>query len=376
LTEMDRWIISRLQRLIMEVDRAYEAYEPTQAVRAIQEFVNDHLSNWYVRLNRKRFWKGELGDDKKAAYETLYECILVTAQLMAPVAPFFAEWLYKNLTDNIRDKAIAHNTPLRHESIHLTTITTPEPRRIDEKLEQSMDYAQRICSLVHSLRKAAKIKVRTPLRRVLIPVLDESFRERLKPVEEIILSEVNVKAIEYIDNTSGVLVKKVKPNFPKLGKQYGPKLKEAVAIIQSFSAEDIDEIEKKGTIRRNGFELSIEDVIITSEDIPGWSVASDGKITVALDVQITEELKREGIARDFVNRVQNIRKDMGLEVLDKILIDVERQPEVVAQALDTFSEYIRKETQALVLNLEPQVPDGLPVELDDFQLKVKISVKK
>ncbi|MDV3310647.1 MAG: isoleucine--tRNA ligase [Cyclobacteriaceae bacterium] len=376
LTEMDRWIISRLQRLILEVDRAYEAYEPTQAVRAIQEFVNDHLSNWYVRLNRKRFWKGELGDDKRAAYETLYECILVVAQLMAPVAPFFAEWLYKNLTDNIRDKAVAHNTPLRHESIHLTMLTKPEPNRIDEKLELSMDYAQRISSLVHSLRKSARIKVRTPLRRVLIPVLDESFRERLKPVEEIILSEVNVKAIEYIDNTSGILVKKVKPNFPKLGKQYGPRLKEAVAIIQSFSAEDIDEIEQKGTIRRNGFELALDDVIITSEDIPGWSVASDGKLTVALDVQVTEDLRREGIARDFVNRVQNIRKDMGLEVLDKILIDVERQPEVVAEALDTYSDYIRKETQALVLNLEPQVPDGLPVELDDFRLKVKISVKK
>src|SRR5690606_11000528 len=211
-----------------------------------------------------------------------------------------------------------------------------EPNRIDEKLELSMDYAQRISSLVHSLRKSARIKVRTPLRRVLIPVLDESFRERLKPVEEIILSDVNVKAIEYIDNTSGILVTKVKPNFPKLGKQYGPRLKEAVAIIQSFSAEDIDEIEQKGTIRRNGFDLALDDVIITSEDIPGWSVASDGKLTVALDVQVTEDLRREGIARDFVNRVQNIRKDMGLEVLDKILIDVERQPEVVAEALDTY----------------------------------------
>src|SRR5690606_14956618 len=376
LTEMDRWIISRLQRLVMEVDKAYEAYEPTQAVRAIQEFVNDHLSNWYVRLNRKRFWKGELGDDKRAAYETLYECIMVTAQLMAPVAPFFAEWLYKNLTDNIRQTAIANKTPLRYESIHLTTLAKAEPNRIDENLEVSMDYAQRISSLVHSLRKGARIKVRTPLRRVLIPVLDASFRERLKPVEEIILSEVNVKAIEYIDNTSGILVKKVKPNFPKLGKQYGPKLKEVAAIIQSFSAEDIEEIEKKGQLSRNGFDLGIDDVIITSEDIPGWSVASDGTLTVALDVQITDDLKREGIARDFVNRVQNIRKDMGLEVLDKILIDVERQPQVVAEALDTYSDYIRKETQALVLNLEQQVPDGLPVELDDFRLKVKISVKK
>lgn len=376
LTSLDRWIISRLQRLIAEVDSAYNDYEPTKAVRAIQEFVNDSLSNWYVRLNRKRFWKGEAGDDKKAAYETLYECLLVSAQLMAPVAPFFAEWLYKNLTDNIRDAAVANNTPLRYGSIHLTTLTQPEESRTEPELELSMDYAQRICSLVHSLRKNARIKVRTPLQKVLVPVLDAAFAGRMKQVEDIILSEVNVKTIEYIDDTSGVLVKKVKPNFPKLGKQYGARIKEVAAAIQSFTADDIAAIERQGILSKNGFDLVLEDVIISSEDIPGWSVATDGKVTVALDVQLTDELKSEGIARDFVNRVQNLRKDMGLEVLDKIYIDVEQDAGIVAKALNTYGDYIRTETQAVALNLEPQVPEGLPVELDEYLLKVKISLQK
>ena len=376
LTSLDRWIISKLQQLIIKVDNAYNDYEPTSAVRAIQEFVNDSLSNWYVRLNRKRFWKGDLGEDKKAAYETLYECLLVTAQLMAPVAPFFAEWLYKNLTDNIRDAAVANKTPLRHDSIHLTRMVQPEEDRMEPELELSMDYAQRICSLVHSLRKNARIKVRTPLQKVLVPVLDTAFAERMRQVEEIILSEVNVKTIEYIDDTSGVLVKKVKPNFPKLGKQYGRLIKEVAAVIQAFTAEDITTIERHGSLHKNGFELVLEDVIISSEDIPGWSVATDGKITVALDVQLTDELKSEGIARDFVNRVQNLRKDMGLEVLDKIYIDVEQDARLVADALNTYGDYIRTETQAVALNLNQQVPEGLPVELDEYMLKVKISLQK
>src|SRR5690606_30585943 len=239
LTSLDRWIISKLQQLIIKVDNAYNDYEPTSAVRAIQEFVNDSLSNWYVRLNRKRFWKGDLGEDKKAAYETLYECLLVTAQLMAPVAPFFAEWLYKNLTDNIRDVAVANNTPLRHDSIHLTRMVQPEEDRMEPELELSMDYAQRICSLVHSLRKNARIKVRTPLQKVLVPVLDTAFAERMRQVEEIILSEVNVKAIEYIDDTSGVLVKQFKPNFPTLGMQDGRLVTEFEAAIQPFTAAAI-----------------------------------------------------------------------------------------------------------------------------------------
>jgi isoleucyl-tRNA synthetase len=376
LTHLDRWIISKLQSLVTEVTKAYEEYEPTRAARAIQDFVNDHLSNWYVRLNRKRFWKGEMSEDKKAAYETLYECLMVTAQLMAPIAPFYSEWLYRNLTENIRERAIKNNTPLRHESVHLTDLVKTEQDRIDAELEKSMDYAQKICSLVHSIRKNARIKVRTPLQRILLPVVDEAFAIRIKSVEEIILAEVNVKSIEYIDDTSGVLVKKVKPNFAKLGKQYGPKMKEVSAVINTFTKEDISAIEKQGRLSKGGFDLVLDDVLVSSEDIPGWSVASEGGVTVALDITITEELRKEGIARDFVNRVQNLRKDMGLEVLDKIGIEVEKDGELVTSALTDFKDYISTETQALTLELKEKLSDATEVDMDEFMLKVKISVKK
>jgi isoleucyl-tRNA synthetase len=376
LTHLDRWIISKLQSLIIEVTKAYDEYEPTRAARAIQEFVNDQLSNWYVRLNRKRFWKGEMSEDKKAAYETLYECIMVTAQLMSPIAPFFSEWLYRNLTENIRSNAVANNTPLRHASIHLTDLTKSETNLIDADLEKSMEYAQRICSLVHSIRKNSKIKVRTPLQRILLPALDSSFSKRIKSVEEIILAEVNVKSIEYIDDTSGILVKKVKPNFAKLGKQYGPKMKEVSAVINEFTKEDIAVIEKQGKLSKQGFDLVLEDVIVSSEDIPGWAVATEGGITVALDINITEELRKEGIARDFVNRIQNLRKDMGLEVLDKINIEVERDGELVTSALTSFKDYISTETQALTLELKDKLTDASEVDMDEFVLKVKINLKK
>jgi isoleucyl-tRNA synthetase len=239
-----------------------------------------------------------------------------------------------------------------------------------------MDYAQRICSLVHSIRKNAKIKVRTPLQRILLPIVDESFAKRIKSVEEIILAEVNVKAIEYIDDTTGILVKKVKPNFAKLGKQYGPKMKEVSAVINTFTKEDIIQIEKRGILNKDGFDITVDDILISSEDIPGWSVVSEGGITVALDIMITDELKKEGIARDFVNRVQNLRKDMGLEVLDKIGIEVEKDGEVVTTALTQFKDYISTETQALTLELKDKVADAAEVDMDEFVLKVKISVKK
>lgn len=382
LTHLDRWILSKLQSVIVEVTKAYDEYEPTRAARAIQDFVNDHLSNWYVRLNRKRFWStragenGDMSEDKKAAYETLYECLLVTAQLMAPIAPFFSEWLYKNLSDNVRDLAKENNTPLQFASIHLTDLVSPELDRMNPELEKSMDYAQKICSLVHSIRKHAKIKVRTPLQRILLPVLDAGFAERIRSVESIILAEVNVKRIEYIDDTSGVLVKKVKPNFAKLGKQYGPKMKEVSAVINSFTKEDIAAIEKQGTLAKSGFDLVLDDVLISSEDIPGWSVASEGGVTVALDITITDALRKEGIARDFVNRVQNLRKEMGFEVLDKIGIEVEKDGEVVTTALTEFRDYISSETQALSLDLKDSVAGATEVDMDEFQLKIKISLKK
>jgi isoleucyl-tRNA synthetase len=375
LTHLDRWIISKLQSLIVEVSNAYEEYEPTKAARAIQEFVNDHLSNWYVRLNRKRFWVGQMTEDKKAAYETLYECLLVTAQLMAPIAPFFPEWLYRNLTDNIRDRAKQHNTPLQFESIHLTDLVKTEANRRDEELEKSMGYAQRICSLVHSIRKNSKIKVRTPLQKVLLPVLDDKFAARIKSVEDIIKSEVNVKSIEYIDDTSGLLVKKVKPNLAKLGKQYGPKMKEVSAVIAGLAKEEIQTLEKSKALVKGGFDLVLEDVLISSEDIPGWAVAAEGGITVALDITITDDLKREGIARDFVNRVQNLRKDMGMEVLDKISIEVENHQALATTALTEFKEYIQTETQALNLEFKDQVSDAVEVDMDEFVLRMKLSKK-
>ena len=376
MSNLDRWIISKLQSLIVEVTSAFDAYEPTRAARATQDFVNDHLSNWYVRLNRKRFWKGEMSADKKIAYETLYSCLLVTAQLMSPIAPFYAEWLYKNLTDNIRDRAIKNNTPLRHISAHLTDLVKAEPTRIDVELEQSMEYAQRICSLVHSIRKNAKIKVRTPLSRILLPVLDEKFASRIKGVEDIILAEVNVKSIEYIDDASGVLVKKVKPNFAKLGKQYGSKMKEVSAVINTLTKADINALEKIGTLAKDGFDLVLDDVLISSEDIPGWSVVSEGGITVALDITITEELKKEGIARDFVNRVQNLRKEMGMEVLDKIGIEVEKDGEAITAALIEYKDYISLETQAMTLELKDKLTDATDVEMDEFVMKVKLRILK
>ncbi|MBS1558002.1 MAG: isoleucine--tRNA ligase [Bacteroidetes bacterium] len=376
LTHLDQWIISKLQSLILEVTAAYEDYEPTKAARAIQEFVNDHLSNWYVRLNRKRFWqpnlRGDVSEDKKAAYETLYECLMVTAQLMSPMAPFYADWLYGNLTRNIREKAKENNTPLRFESIHHTDLVKAEAARIDRELELSMDYAQTICSLVHSIRKHSKIKVRTPLQRILLPVLDEKFARRIQDVEEIIKSEVNVKSIEYIDDASGLLVKSVKPNFARLGKQYGPKMKEVSGVINSLTKEEINQLEKKGTFTKGGFDLVTEDVLISSQDIPGWSVATEHNVTVALDITITPELKREGIARDFVNRVQNLRKESGFEVLDKIGIEVEKENELAWASLTEYKDYICTETQALSLELKDKLADATEVEMDEFILKMKI----
>lgn len=379
LAIIDRWIISKLQSLIIEVTRAYDDYEPTIAARAVQEFVNDHLSNWYVRLNRKRFWqpltRGELSEDKKAAYETLYECLMVVAQLMSPIAPFYAEYLYRCLTDNIHDKARKLNSPLRFESIHHTLLVKAEDARTDDSLARSMGYAQTICSLVHSIRKNSKIKVRTPLRKVLLPVLDERFAAQVKTVEEIIKNEVNVKAIEYIDDASGLLVKKVKPNFPKLGKQYGARMKEVSAVVLSLNQEEISTLEKKGALAKGEFDLTIEDVLVSSEDIPGWSVASDGAITVALDIQVTEELRQEGIARDFVNRVQNLRKEMGLEVLDKINIELETggAEEQAVKAIRSYSQHISRETQAVALLMKEAVKDSSTVDMDDFTLRVRVS---
>lgn len=373
----DRWIISELQILIKDVTSFYEDYEPTKAARAIQDFVNDQLSNWYVRLSRKRFWRSELNDDKKAAYETLFECLLTTAQLMSPIAPFYAEWLYKNLTDGIRDAAKKNSTAFQHDSVHLSILTEADESKIDHALTDSMHYAQGISSLVHSLRKKEKIKVRQPLHKVLIPILKPEVKERIEAVEELIKTEINVKEVEYVDDASGILVKNIKPNFRKLGQQYGPKMKAISAIINGFGKDEIAAIERDGAfeidVEGEKINLSLEDVEITSQDIPGWLVASEGGLTVALDITITDDLRKEGLSRDVVNRIQNLRKDKGLEVQDKIAVTFTTADEMMNAALKDFADYIKTETQAVSLESK-EVSGAETFDIDGITLDVQIEV--
>ncbi|MCB2410384.1 isoleucine--tRNA ligase [Hymenobacter lucidus] len=375
LSELDRWILSKLQSLILEVRGYYDGYDPTKAARAIQDFVTDQLSNWHVRLSRRRFWKGELTQDKRAAYETLQECLVTVAQLMAPIAPFFAEWLYKNMTDGLRQEGNAQRWTA--ESVHLTLLVDADEARIDKALEERMELAQRISSLTHSLRKKSVLKVRQPLQRILVPVLNDTTREQVGKVEDLICAEVNVKHVEFLDDTSGVLVKSVKPNFKRLGQQYGPKLKVVGARIQQMTAEEISTLEKTGQlaveIEGETYTLAPDDVEIRTDDLPGWLVATDGPLTVALDVTLTEELRQEGVARELVNRLQNLRKDSGLEVQDKIRVVLGAQPELEA-AVQSFGSYIREEVQALALDFAPEISGGSVLEFDDFSVPVQLSV--
>lgn len=365
--ELDQWILSKLQSLIKESETAYENYDITPASRAIMSFSVDQLSNWYVRLARKRFWRGDMNADKQAAYETLYECLEVIARLMSPIAPFYADWLFQNLTASLE------NQPL---SVHLTDWKSSEENLINLSLENSMQLAQDISSLVHSVRKKERLKVRQPLEKVLIPVLKEDIKGSIEHVEDLIKSEVNIKSIEYIDDTSDLLVKSIKPNFALLGKRFGPKMKMISEIIQKWGKEEIAQIESEGqaniTIDGETASLQLEEVLIQSQDIPGWSVATANGITVALDVTLTTALKEEGVARDFVNRVQNLRKDMGLEVQDKIRIQIVPLNETVDNALNHFSEYIKTETQALALTLDGQSNNSTVLDMDEFELAVKV----
>jgi isoleucyl-tRNA synthetase len=368
-TESDRWILSKLNSLIGKVDSAYADYEPTKAARMVQDFVIDDLSNWYVRLNRKRFWKGEYNEDKIAAYQTLYTCLHSIAGLIAPIAPFYAELLYRDLNGVTGQVQV--------KSIHLTDFPQQDDKFIDTDLEEKMYLAQTISSLVHSLRKKHKIKVRQPLSRILIPILSKHIKDQINAVEGLIVSEVNVKGIDYIDDTSGILVKKIKPNFAKLGRQYGKLMKEINQAINGFGKEEIARIEKDNSYKLdlasgNSIDLTLKDVEISSEDIPGWSVATENGITVALDVTITEDLRKEGIARDVVNRIQNLRKEMGLDVQDKIKILVENSDEMISNALQMNKEYICTETQAIELNFHDNLPDGKKFEMDDLEVILKI----
>ncbi|MBW3129836.1 isoleucine--tRNA ligase [Hymenobacter profundi] len=369
-TELDRWVLSKLQSLVREVGGHYDSYDPTKAARAVQDFVTDQLSNWYVRLSRRRFWKGELTADKRAAFDTLYECLYAVGQLMAPIAPFFAEWLYQNLTNS--------QVGEKPESVHLTLLQAAQTELIDTALEERMELAQRISSLTHSMRKKSVLKVRQPLQRILVPVLNETTREQVGKVEDLICAEVNVKHVEFLDDTSGVLVKSVKPNFKRLGQQYGPKLKVVGARIQQMTAEEISQLEKTGSlpveIDGEAYTLTPEDVEIRTQDLPGWLVATDGPLTVALDVTLTDELRQEGVARELVNRLQNLRKDSGLEVQDKIRVTLGAdQPELKA-AVQSFGDYIRTEVQAVALDFAADVNGGSVLEFDDYSVPVRLEL--
>jgi isoleucyl-tRNA synthetase len=374
-TELDRWIISKLYSLVADYREAMDDYDVTRGCRAIEEFVDEHLSNWYVRLSRRRFWKGELNDDKTAAYQTLFECLSVVSQLMSSAAPFFSDWLFRNLTAPIKDVAKAKNTPLRHDSVHLGDLVQPDPSKVDKDLEKRMAYAQRICSLALSIRKKEKLRVRLPLQKILLPVLDEAFITEVNGVQDLILSEINVKQIEYITDATGLLKKGAKANFKTLGAKLGKDMKDAAALIANFTNDDIGELEKSGWVKIliHGTEYTItpEDLVISTEDLPGWKVATDGELTVALDIHMTPELLAEGTARDLVNRIQNIRKEKDFNVTDRVTVTLEKHSAILA-AVEQFHDYIKAEVLATDLVLADEV-EGEKVELDDV-VKVGIEV--
>jgi isoleucyl-tRNA synthetase len=366
--EIDRWILSELHTLIKTVDEAYADYEPTKAARAISDFVQENLSNWYVRLCRRRFWKGEYGTDKIAAYQTLYTCLLNVAKLSAPIAPFFMDKLYRDLT-------LATSTE-KSNSVHLALFPVSVENFVDKSLESKMMKAQTVSSLVLSLRKKEMIKVRQPLQKVMIPILDENQRAEIEAVSDLIKAEVNVKEIELLDDASGVLVKQIKPNFKALGPRFGKDMNLISSEIQKFSQEQINEIDAKGelslVISGNSIILTSQDVEISSQDIPGWLVANSNGITVALDITISEELKQEGIARELVNRIQNIRKDSGFEVTDKIKVQVQRNGEL-EQAIKNNENYIKDETLTEELNFTDNLENGIEIEFDEIKTRILIS---
>jgi isoleucyl-tRNA synthetase len=365
--EIDRWILSELNTLVKNVDAFYEAYEPTKAARAIQDFVSENLSNWFVRLSRRRFWKGDYKRDKISAYQSLYTCLLTVAKLGAPIAPFFMDNLYKDLTNALQDT--------HAESVHLVDFPVCNEAYIDKSLERKMQKAQQISSMVLSLRKKEMIKVRQPLQRVMIPVLDQREREDITAIQDLIISEVNVKEIELIDDASGILVKNIKPNFKVLGPKYGKEMRFVGAAVQQFGQEEIQTLEKDGKIaveiNGNFVDLNIEEVEITSQDIEGWLVTNQGGLTVALDVHITEALRKEGIARELINRIQNIRKETGLEVTDTIHLSLEEDAALKEAVLENES-YIKSETLTNTLEFSTALEEGVVVEFDAIKTKLLI----
>jgi len=360
--ELDRWILSVLNTLVKDVDTFYATYEPTRAGRAIQDFVTENLSNWFVRLSRKRFWGTSMSPDKVSAYQTLYTCLETVSRLMSPIAPFYADKLFSDL-NNVTGKD-------KTESVHLSTYPKAFDNFIDKELEIRMDLAQRICSMVLALRRKVSIKVRQPLNKIMLPVLDPQFEQRVASVKDIILAELNVKEIEFLTDTSGILVKKIKPNFKTLGPKHGKIMKQLAASISQMSNNEIQSFEKAGaysvSVDGQDISLALEDVEIISEDIPGWLVANEGSLTVALDVTVTDELKSEGIAREFVNRIQNLRKESGLEVTDKIALQIQKH-DLINNAVGAHKEYIANETLCVSIELVDQLEqkDAKAVDIDN-----------
>jgi isoleucyl-tRNA synthetase len=368
--EIDRWILSSLHSLTRDVNTYMDDYEPTQAGRAIEDFLDEQLSNWYVRLCRRRFWKGEYEHDKISAYQTLYECLETIVLLIAPVSPFFSDAVYQNLNAiTKRHKA---------ESVHHADFPKADLSKIDKQLEERMRLAQDASSLILSLRKKVNIKVRQPLQKVLIPVLNPSMKEQLEKIEELVKAEVNVKEIEYLDPENSFIRKKIKPNFVALGKKLGPKMKAVTAALGDFTQEQITQLEKEGfynlTIEGEPVILQLAETEISSEDIPGWTVAGKGALTVALDISITPELEAEGHAREFVNRIQKIRKDNGFELTDRIVVKVAAS-NGIKKSLAQFNDYICAEILADKLEIVPEIHDGTEIEVNDKFLKVIISKK-
>ncbi len=366
--EIDQWVLSELHSLVQRVDEYYGAYEPTKATRAISDFVQEHLSNWFVRLSRRRFWKGEYAQDKISAYQTLYTCLLTVAKISAPVAPFFMDKLYKDLA--------AVNNKETAESVHLAIFPKADKHMINTLLESKMEKAQTICSLVLSLRAKEKINVRKPLQRIMIPVLNDDEKSAILAVSGLIKSEVNVKEIELIDDASGILVKQIKPNFKALGPRFGKDMKAVAGAIMQFDQEKIAEIEQKGgislDINGKNSTLTLQDVEITSQDIEGWLVANANGLTVALDVTISEELKSEGIARELVNRIQNLRKESGFEVTDTVTVQIQKDGVIEKAINESLEAYIKTETLTKSIELLTTVDNGVDISFDDITTKIYI----
>ena len=366
--EIDQWIISELNTLIKTVDSAYADYEPTRAARAISDFVQENLSNWYVRMCRRRFWKGEYGQDKIAAYQTLYECLLAISKLGAPIAPFFMDKLYRDLTLATQSE--------NFESVHLADFPQCVEKYVDKSLESKMEKAQTISSLVLSLRKKEMIKVRQPLQKIMIPILEESQRAEIEAVSDLIKAEVNVKEIVLLDDASGILVKQIKPNFKTLGPRFGKDMGLIAKEIQGFSSDQINKFEREGEIsiiiQEKSIILTLQEVEISSQDIEGWLVANSNGITVALDISISEELHQEGIARELVNRIQNIRKDSGFEVTDKIKVQIQRNGNLETAVLNNEA-YIKSETLTDSLVFVDQIEGGVAIEFDEITTRIAIN---